>query len=71
MYIEKLDDIANEYDNTYQRAIKMKQLNVKGSTHFDFGKESNAKDPKFQVGNPRRISKTKTFLLTPNWKKFL
>ena len=31
VYIDKLDDIVNEYINTYHRAIKMKPINVKGS----------------------------------------
>ena len=28
-YIDKLDDIVNEYNNTYHRKIKMKPVNVK------------------------------------------
>ena len=29
VYIDKLDDIVNEYNNTYHRTIKMKVLNLK------------------------------------------
>ena len=29
VYIDKLDDIVNEYDNTYHRTIKMKPVDVK------------------------------------------
>ena len=29
MYIDKLDDIVNEYNNTYCRTIKMKPVDVK------------------------------------------
>ena len=29
IYIDKLDDIVNEYNNTYQRNIKMKPVDVK------------------------------------------
>ena len=29
VYIDKLDDIVNEYNNTYHRAIKMKPVDVK------------------------------------------
>ena len=29
VYIDKLDDIVNEYDNTYQNTIKMKPVDVK------------------------------------------
>ena len=29
VYIDKLDDIFNKYDNTYHRTIKMKPVDVK------------------------------------------
>ena len=29
VYIDKLDDIVNEYNNTYHRTIKMKPVDVK------------------------------------------
>ena len=32
VYIDKLDDIINEYKNTYHRKIKMKPINVKDNT---------------------------------------
>ena len=35
-YINKLDDIVNEYNNTYHRAIKMKPVDVKDNTYIDF-----------------------------------
>ena len=47
-YIDKLDDIVNEYNNTYHRAIKMKPIDVK-SDSFAYNKESNAKDSKFKI----------------------
>ena len=49
--IKKLDDIVNEYNNTYHRTIKMKPANVKDNTYIDFKKEVNDKDPKFKVGD--------------------
>ena len=33
-YIDKLDDIVNEYNNTYQRTIKMKPVNVKDNIYI-------------------------------------
>ena len=36
VYINKLTDIVNEYNNTYHRTIKMKCVDVKSSTYFDF-----------------------------------
>ena len=36
VYIDKLDDIVNEYNNTYHRTIKMKPIEVKGSICYIF-----------------------------------
>ena len=57
VYINKLDDIVDEYNNTYHRTIKMKPIDVKDNTYIDFKKEVNDKDPKFKVGDHVRISK--------------
>ena len=35
MYIDKLNDIVNEYNNTYHRTIKMKPVDVKDNTYID------------------------------------
>ena len=34
--INKLDDMVNEYNNTYYRTVKMKSVEVKSSTYFNF-----------------------------------
>ena len=39
MYIDKLDDIVGEYNNTYHRTIKMKPIDVKDNTYIDFKKK--------------------------------
>ena len=52
----KLDDIVNEYNNTYQRTIKMEPADVKGNTYIESRKEVNDKDLKFKVGDHVRIS---------------
>ena len=59
MYIDELDDIINEYNNTYHRAIKIKHVDVKDNTYIDLMKEVNDKDRKFQVGDHVRILKYK------------
>ena len=41
IYIDKLDDAVSEYNNTYDRTIKMKPVDVKDNTYFDFKKEVN------------------------------
>ena len=35
VYIDKLDDIVNEYNNTYHRTIKMKPTEVKDNTYIN------------------------------------
>ena len=39
VYIDKLDDIINEYNKTYRRTIKMKPIDVKDNTYINIGKE--------------------------------
>ena len=45
MYIDKLDDIVDEYNNTYHWTSKMESVDV------------NDKDSKFKIGDHVRISK--------------
>ena len=59
MHIDKLDDIVNEYNNTYHRTIKMKPIDAKDNTYINIVKEVNDKDHKFKVGDHVRISKYK------------
>ena len=56
MYINKLDDIVNEYNNTYHRTIKMKPID---DTYINIPEEVNDKDRKFKVGDHVKISKYK------------
>ena len=57
-YIDKLDDIVDEHNNTYHRTtIKMKPVDVKDNTYIDFEKEVNDEDLKFKAGDYVRISK--------------
>ena len=51
VYIDKLDDIVDEYNNTYQRTIKMKPVDVKDNTYIDFSNDVNNKDPEFKFGD--------------------
>ena len=59
VYIDKLDDIVDEYNNTYHRTIRMKPIDVKDNTYINIGKEIYDNDPKFKVGDHVRISKYK------------
>ena len=70
VYIVKLDDIVNEYNNKYHTTIKVKPIDIKDNTYINTVKETNDKDPKFKVGDRVRISKYKNIFAkgyTPNW----
>ena len=72
VYIDKLDDIVDEYNNTYHTTIKMKPIDVKDNTYINASKEINDKDPKFKVGDHVRISKYKNIFAKgymPNWSE--
>ena len=72
VYIDKLDNILDEYNNTKYRTIKMKPIDVKDNTYIDFGKEVNDNDPKFKAGDHVRISKYKNIFAegyTPDWSE--
>ena len=49
VYIDKLDDIVNKYNNTYHSATKI------SSTYINSSKEINNKNPKFKFGDVARI----------------
>ena len=72
VYIDKSDDIEDEYNNTYHITIKMKPIDVKDNTYINADKEINNKDPKFKVGDHVRISKYKINFAKgymPNWSE--
>ena len=45
VYIYKLDDTVNEYNNTYSRTSKMKPVYVQDNTYIEIIKEVNDKNP--------------------------
>ena len=59
MFIDKLSDIVNEYNNTYYRTIKMKSVDVKDKTYIICSKENHEKVSEFKVDDHVRISKYK------------
>ena len=72
VYIDKLFDVIDEYNNTKYITIKMKLIGVKDNTYINFGKEVNYNDPKFKVGDHVRKSKYKIIFAkgyTPNWSE--
>ena len=71
VYIDKLSDIVNEYNNTYHKTIKMKLVDVKGNTYIDFPKEVNDKDSKLKVGDHVRIPKYKKYFCQGIYSKLV
>ena len=72
VYIDKLDDTFNKYNNIVHKTIKMKPIDVKDNSYIDFTKEVNDKEPKFKVDDHVRISKYKIIFAkryTPNWSE--
>ena len=72
VYINKLDDIMDEYNNTYHITIKMKPIDVKDNTYINVDKETNDKDPKFKVDHRVKIPKYKNIFAKgyiPNWSE--
>ena len=72
VYIDKLDDIVNKYNNTFQRTIKMKPVDVKSNTYMNSSKEINDKNPEFKIGDIVRIPKHKNIFAkgyVPNWSE--
>ena len=62
MYINKLDDIGNRYNNKYSR-IKMKPVDGRSSSYIDFIKGNNEEGPKFKIGDIVRILKYKNIFV--------
>ena len=72
VYFDVLDDIVDEYNNTYHRTIKMKSIDVGNDYYAEYNEESNKKYPNFNVGHHVRISKYKHIFAkgyAPNWSE--
>ena len=70
VYVDRLDDIVDGYNNTYHTTIKMKPIDVKDNTYINTIKEINNKDPKYN----NKISKYKNIFAKgymPNWSEEL
>ena len=75
VYIDKVDNMVNKYNNAYHSTIKMKPVDVKSNKYINSGKEINNKNFKFKIGDIVRISKYKVVLqkaiFQTGQKKFL
>ena len=72
VYYDLLDNIVDEYNNTYHRTIKMNLIDVKSDSFAEYSEESNEKNPKSKVGNHVRTAKYKKIFVkgySPNWSE--
>ena len=70
VYFDVLNDIVDEYNNTYHKTIKMEPVDVENDSFTEYNEESNEKDSKFKVGDYIRVSKYKNIFAkgyAPNW----
>ena len=72
VYIDKLGDVVNEYNNAYHRKIRMKPLDVKDNTYIDSMELHSNEDPNLEVGDHVGILRYKNIFAngcTPNWSE--
>ena len=73
VYIDQLDVIVNEYNNTYHIFIhNTYPIDVQDKTYINTDKKVNDKDPQFKVGDHVKISKYQNIFAkdyTPNWSE--
>ena len=62
IYIDKLDDIVNKYNNTYHSTIQMKRADVKSNTYIESSQKINDKNPKFKLVILLEYQNIETFL---------
>ena len=62
LYIDKLDDIVNKYNNTYHDTIKVKPVDVKSNTYIDSSNEINDKNSNLKLVIMFEYQNLKTFL---------
>ena len=73
MYIDKLDDIVNKYNNTYRSTVKMKPADVKANTYIKPRKYIDDKDHKFKFVDHVMVSKYKNIFVKgydPYWSEY-
>ena len=72
VYFDVLNDIVDNYNNTFLKTIKMKPIDVKNDSFAEYNEKINEKDPKFKVSVHVRISKYKNIFVKgypPKWSE--
>ena len=55
VYFDVLDDIVDKCNNTVDKTIKIKPIDVTGDSYAEYNEDVNKKDPKFKVGGHIKI----------------
>ena len=72
VYFDVLNDIVDEYNNTYHKTSKLRPIDAKSDSFAEYNEESNEKDPKFKVNDHVKIPKYKNVFAkgyAPNWRE--
>ena len=72
VYFDVLDDIVDKYNNTIQKTIKIKPIEVTDDSYAEYNEIPNKNDPKFKAGDNVTVSKYKSNFAkryTPNWSE--
>ena len=72
VYFDVLEDIVDNYNNTFRRIIRMKPIDVKSDSYAECNVDSNEKDPKFKVADHVRILTYRNIFAKgyiPNWSE--
>ena len=72
VYFDVLNDIVDDYNNTYHRTIKMKAIYVGDDSFAEYNEKSNENDLRFRVGDHVRMSKSKNIFAKDyalNWSE--
>ena len=70
MYVDKLDEVVNRYNNIYHSTIRMKPVDVKSNKRINSGFDN--KDVRFKIRDNVRISKYNNIFAkgsAPNWSE--
>ena len=63
VYFDVLNDIVDEYNNTYHKTIKMKPIDVKSDSFAKYNEESNEKTLNLKQVIMSEFQRTKILLL--------
>ena len=64
VHFHVLDDIANKYNNTIHRSIKMKPIDVTSDSYAEYSEDSNVTKSKFFVVSKIKNTNSQTYVIS-------